>query len=169
MRELYDIKCMWNGCGEYLFNDTNALEGKLLKDSDGWFEGIIGSKNSASKEDVLIFGFLYPDKVIKMYKISPNGACEPMIFNGIDEGNGYEGPSSIISFASQEPIGVSRIITSRQEIKDEEEIKRRIDECLRKTKSKHLYDSQYSMRKQISKKILISYESYMENQKKLKK
>lgn len=59
MSKLVDIKGYWIMSGGDDFNGNNMWQGKLLLETDGWFEVIVNDSNSSYKEDRFIFwGFI---------------------------------------------------------------------------------------------------------------
>ena len=86
MKELIGIKGYYN----------EMFEGFLLREENGWFEGIVSSPNSSYNGDRLIIGTYHPDKVFELYLISPLSASEPLIFCVSKDDSGYSGDVSII-------------------------------------------------------------------------
>ena len=67
MAVLNDIEGYWNLTGSrMIFYEDHMWEGSLLLEDDGWFEGIVKDKKIPYDGDIMIFGFYYPEKSIKL-------------------------------------------------------------------------------------------------------
>ncbi len=112
MTKLMNIKGNWNMDYSRNFNDKDMFEGQILLQDDGWFEGIVVNPNIPHKEDAFIFGFYYPEKIIKLFKFTPLSISYPFIFYGKKDSNGYEGKFETINLLFQKKLcGNSRIMT----------------------------------------------------------
>ena len=166
MTKLIDINGYWNAFYEWNFNDQNMWEGQILLQDDGWFEGIVVDPNSSYKDDRFIFGVYYPDKIIELFKLTPQSINNPFVFHGKRDAKGYDGQFEIIGLFGPKPYGNCHIITQFAEAvrqgteeesqKLESKIQRYKDSMMDET-SKQFYENYIAIRTMI-KSVLRNYE-----------
>lgn len=172
MARLIDIKGYWNQNDEYIFNDTDMWEGKLLLEDDGWFEGIVTDPYSQYTGDRFIFGIYHPTKIIELFKVSPSIVSDPFVFRGRRDAKGYDGEFSIIGLLSEHKYGVSHLITqdvdylkennyqevaSRNIDTEKEELLNRIELFKNNNTFSYLYENTKGMRSNLSQYVLRKY------------
>jgi hypothetical protein len=81
MTQLYGIKGSWNPEGNMEFNKYDTWSGKILLESDGWFEGIV--RDFDDSNDSFVFGVHIPHRGIELHKISSSTTDKPLLFHGL--------------------------------------------------------------------------------------
>ncbi len=161
MMKLIYIKGSWNiDCYEG-FSSQYMFQGQILLQEDGWFEGIVVDSNSTNKEEKLVFGAYFPEKVIRLFYLTPLKA-----FDGTKYDDEYVGEWSTIGLFGARRFGSSQIVT-----KETPEIKQDMEENMQKlaTKiqnyknamdqtSKDFYDNTIAIRITLTQSILRRYE-----------
>ena len=116
MDKLFDIKLCWDSDSNYISDNSNVWEGKILLYEDNWFEGfVVDSKNPNNTEE-FVCGVYYPDKVIDLYKFLNVRGCFLLYFKGRKTVNGYEGKFESSGPISERTVGVSNIVTQCSEL-----------------------------------------------------
>lgn len=167
MTKLSNIKGYWDSSYTFNFDNVNMWEGKILLEDDGWFEGVVTDPNSFYTGDRFIFGVYHPDKVIELFKFSPENVSSPFVFHGAKEVKGYGGEFEVIGLLGTTPCGVSHIITQEAELNrgnvdlEIEELKERIQKYKDNNfdeDSKIFYDNSVAQRNCLCQIILRNYE-----------
>ncbi len=162
MTKLIDIKGYWNMDYSGDFNNKDMWEGQILLQEDGWFEGIVLDTNSSQKKDRFIFGVYFPEKVIRLFRLTPLN-----VYDGTKYYKGYDGEIKTIGLFGTMPCGNSHIVTQetleiKQDIKEdvlklEAKIQRYKNTMMDKT-GKEFYENSIAIRKTLTQSILRNYE-----------
>ncbi len=164
MSKIMNITGYWNMDWSGQYNEKDMWEGKILLEEDGWFEGLVVDPYSSYKEDRFVFGVYFPDKFIKLYKMTPLNISSPFVFSAFKEKDEYNGNFDVIGMFGTRPYGATSI-TTEPILKDVDEeittLKERkekyINEVMDYT-NKEFYGNSLDMRNSMCKILLANYE-----------
>ncbi len=166
---MYDIRkilCCFDKHSDQIGNDKNILEGEILIEQDGWFEGIIFEQNSNYNKGQFIFGVYIENKVIYFYKISPINIDNSLKFYVNSYNDTYLGNFSIVTNIGESIAGNCSIKINKLEKEKEIDIKNNIDfikVLLSYNESIDLYKNSLQSRMSIISTVLNNYESNSNN------
>ena len=112
MKKLFGI-CIDSVSASSSVSVNATFEGYLfLDDESHWVEGIVRSSNSSSDGvDNFVYGIYFPNKIIKIYMVSP-GQTEPLIFTCVRDARFYEGSFGLErELGREEKIGSCNMFT----------------------------------------------------------
>ena len=107
MKQIIDIKGYWSLVENHCFKDTDIIEGSIIVNPDGWFEGI--TKDLNKKTDSFVFGVLTEGKKIVLYKFTNNDISPHFYLSGECLVTGYDGKFEIIGVIQPLSSGVCHI------------------------------------------------------------
>jgi len=127
MAMLYDVKTFWNEKDEWDFTDDRMWTGEIIKQEDGWFEGIAKDKNS---EERFIYGVYGPEEFFYLWFLNSKGAEGSLYYKSVAEPDeGYYGDVTLLDTSGIEvaKIGNCHFIIQKNKKQDISNLLKKID------------------------------------------
>ena len=125
MEVVYEVKGYLGN--DYEFNDLPTWQGNIIMDNDNWIWGTASIAYNNEIKEVLMFGNLFPNKIIDFMMVGPN-----IVIGGtlIKTNNGFEGVSVTADFSNMtvSPNGTAKVILEEKYLGNEyiEYIKKKV-------------------------------------------
>ena len=118
MAKLYEIKGYWNEEDNWRFNDEKMWTGQIVKERDGWFEGITIDKNGEKR---FIFGVYDPEEFLDLWLIRPAAIEDSLYYKCAREHtNGYYGEARLTGFPALSDPKICNCYFEIQESKNQD-------------------------------------------------
>ena len=118
MKHIINIKGYWSLLEDHTFKDTDILDGAILMNQDGWFEGF--TTDLKSQNESFVFGILDKSKKLVLYKFTNNKITPEFLLNGECVTTGFDGKFEVIGVIQPLYSGVCHIDAEYPILVDEE-------------------------------------------------
>lgn len=118
MKHIINIRGYWSLLEDHTFKDTDILEGTILMNQDGWFEGF--TTDLKSQNESFVFGILDRSKQLILYKFTDNKITPEFLLNGECVTTGFDGKFEVIGIIQPLYSGVCHIDAEYPILLDEE-------------------------------------------------
>lgn len=136
MKQLINIKGYWSLLDNHTFKETDILEGSIIMNPDGWFEGLTTDLNSKSVS--FVFGELSYNKKITLYKFTESKISPQFELVGECVVTGYDGKFEIIGVIQPLSCGVCHIDCKYPEVSEESDLFKQLEQDIEDYKTKHM-------------------------------